>query len=268
MKKVFPIVISFIFFLISCKKDDAAPEPGPSYKLVWSEEFNYTGLPNPSFWDYEVGYIRNNEAQNYVANNLENSKVDSGYLTIRATYDASRPDTVRSASLITLGKFDFKYGKIEARIKMPAGKGTWPAFWTMGTNRPVVGWPRCGEIDIMEWLGFAPRYVLGSLHKADTNGNDNYVVKGFVVDTATNLSNTFHTYGMEWDSTQITIYYDTVKYAVYKATDFTAYEWAQFTKPHYVLVNLAMGGTSGGTIDKSKYPFIYQVDYIRYYKWQ
>ncbi len=125
-------------------------------------------------------------------------------------------------------------------------------------GRPV------GEIDIMEWLGFAPQFVFGSLHKAGADGKDAPLIS--ISPTITDLSTAFHTYTLEWDREQIRIFVDEFNYAIYKASDMTAAEWQQFTKPHYLLLNLAIGGTSGGTIDDTKFPFIFTVDYVRYYK--
>jgi beta-glucanase (GH16 family) len=163
---------------------------------------------------------------------------------------------------------EFLYGKIEARIKMPTGSGTWPAFWTVGINRETIGWPACGEIDIMEWLGSAPQYIFGSLHKGNSSNKDNPLIRPYMADSVNvnGLSENFHVYGIEWDSTQIRFYCDTTSYVTYKDKEMDAAEWAQFTKPHYLLLNLAMGGKSGGIIDSTKFPFTYTVDYVRYYR--
>lgn len=282
--RVLIVVVAFVVCMLSysCKKESAQPDPVPpddstkvdtskadssklpGYKLEWSDEFDYSGLPDPSRWDYEIGYVRNNEAQYYVEGQIENSRVANGMLYINATLYNSRPNPITSASIITKVKKHFLYGRLEARLKMPKGKGTWPAFWTMGTNRDVVGWPACGEIDIMEWLGFEPQYVFGSLHKA----NDQNIDKPFIgpyFAPVDDLSDKFHVYALEWDSTSVSFYFDTVRYAHWTAQDMPASEWAQFTKPHYLLLNLALGGDSGGAIDSTRFPFTYTVDYVRYY---
>jgi beta-glucanase (GH16 family) len=236
------------------------------YKLVWSDEFNYTGLPNPAYWGYEEGYVRNNETQYYVANSIANSNVKNGVLTITSLYDKTNAHPVTSASVITLNKVNMKYGRIEVRAKMPTGSGTWPAIWLLGSNRPAVGWPACGEIDIMEWLGYAPQFISGSIHTIAPTGSSTSKVTPYFVLNYKSLSSQFHVYAIEWNSTAIKYYYDNTNYATYKATQMPGSEWQPFTKPFYLLLNLAMGGTSGGTIDYSKFPFTYQVDYVRYYQ--
>ncbi|GAB3901498.1 hypothetical protein GCM10028803_26290 [Larkinella knui] len=263
MNYSFLVVALFAVFFTACKHK-AEPEPKPAYKLVWGDEFSYTGLPDSTRWTYEVGFSRNKEAQYYYPKRLQNSRVENGNLVITALNDNFQSNPISSASVISKGKAEFLYGKIEVRAKMPDGKGAWPAIWTLGKNRDVVGWPACGEIDIMEWLGLAPQFVFGSLHKADASGKDAPLIS--ISPATTDLSTTFHTYTLEWSETQILMYIDDFNYAIYKASDLTPAEWQQFTKPHYLLLNLALGGTSGGFIDYTKFPFTFTIDYVRYYK--
>lgn len=119
-------------------------------KPVWSDEFDYNGLPDEKKWNYEEGMIRNNEAQFYTRVDERNARVEEGYLTIEARKDGDGRAAYSSASLITLGKKTFLYGRFDVRAKLPVGKGTWPAIWMLGENIAEVGWPDCGEIDIME----------------------------------------------------------------------------------------------------------------------
>ena len=286
MKYIIPITISLVLFAACTKNNTTVTTPPKqdttktdttkhvtptaTYKLVWSDEFDYTGLPDATKWGYETGHVRNSEAQYYMPASLLNSSVANGFLTITGRYDSTdHTNPITSASLLTKGKVSFQYGRLEMRAKMPAGAGAWPAFWTKGINYDTVGWPACGEIDIMEWLGFTPLYVFGSLHMANASGQDNPVITPYASTTATaDLSTAFHTYAIEWDSAQVKYYFDSTAYATYKSTDLSAAEWAQFTKPHFMLLNLALGGTSGGKIDSTKFPFTYMVDYVRYYKKQ
>jgi beta-glucanase (GH16 family) len=261
MKYIVSVVTLFCVLFLSCKRE---PDAEPTYKLVWSDEFNYTGLPDSTRWTFEVGTPRNNEAQYYQPKRLANSRVENGNLILTALNDNFQSRPISSASIMTKGKTDFLFGKIEVRAKMPTGKGAWSAIWTKGTNQDVVGWPACGEIDIMEWLGSVPQFVFGSLHKADASGKDAAQIS--ISPETKDLSENFHTYTLEWDETQIRMFIDDVNFAIYKASDMTAAEWQQFTKPHFMLLNLAMGGSSGGTIDYSKFPFIFTIDYVRYYK--
>jgi beta-glucanase (GH16 family) len=236
------------------------------YHLIWSDEFNYNGLPDSTKWSYETGFIRNSEAQFYQAGKRANSTVKKGLLTITALYDSTKRHSITSASITTKNKMSFQYGRIEMRAKMPTGSGAWPAIWTMGVNHDTIRWPGCGEIDILEWFGQAPQYVVGSIHTISTGGEDTGRITPYVPADSATLSTNFHIYAIEWDSTQIKYFYDNINYATYKASEITSAEWMPFTKPHYLLLNLAIGGTGGGTIDYSKFPFTYQIDYVRYYR--
>lgn len=247
--------------LVGCKEK---PAPEPTYRLVWADEFTYSGLPDSTRWTYEVGKIRNQEAQFYRAKQLANSRVENGNLLLMAQHDPSQANPITSASLMTKGIAEFLYGRIEMRAKMPTGNGAWTAIWTKGINQDAVGWPACGEIDIMEWLGFAPQYAFGSLHKPDAAGKD--VPQISISPAVPDLSTEFHIYALEWDETELSMFIDDTKYAVYRASDMTPGEWEPFKKPHFLLLNLAMGGISGREIDYSKFPFIFTVDYVRYYK--
>ncbi len=266
MKQITTLFTLSLLLLAGCDKSPtvAPPVKESDYELVWAEEFNYTGLPNTNNWDYETGRVRNNEEQYYKASNLENSRVENGYLNITATYDKNRAEPITSASLITKGKVEFLHGRIEARAKMPSGKGAWPAVWTLGINRETVGWPACGEIDIVEWLGHIPAYVFGSLHKGDHQNKDAPMISPYQANT--DVTAGFHNYAIEWESDAIRFFFDGVNYVTYTPSQMTPAEWEQFSKPHYLLLNLAMGGKSGGTIDYASFPLVYQIDYVRYYK--
>ncbi len=136
------------------------------WKLVWSDEFNYSGLPDPEKWNYEVGYLRNQELQCYTANRLENARVEDNRLIIEARREEWQGFQYTSASLHTLGKHGWLYGRFEVRAKLPPARGTWPAIWTLGTNIDTIDWPGCGEIDIMEYVGFEPgaKGIYGNVH--------------------------------------------------------------------------------------------------------
>ena len=166
----------------------------------------------------------------------------------------------------------FKYGRIEVRARMPGlGLGSWPAIWTKGDNFDTVGWPYCGEIDIMEWVGRVPTMVLGSIYskaQGDTGINEGH--KFYLAENSSFLTDTFHNYAIEWDSTRISYFIDDNKYGTLSKEDFDA-DWEPLTKSHFLKLNLAMGGVippagGGGLIDYSKFPFIFLVDYVRYYK--
>ena len=163
---------------------------GEEWKLVWSDEFNKAGLPDAAKWDYETGLVRNHERQFYTRARRENARVENGMLIIEARKEKYRSPSTEpaarseqegrekldhqgadytSASLTTSGKAAWTYGRIEVRAKLPSGRGTWPAIWTLGTNIDKAGWPSCGEIDIMEFVGFEPGIIHANIHTRKYN---------------------------------------------------------------------------------------------------
>jgi beta-glucanase (GH16 family) len=234
-------------------------------KLVWAEEFNYSGLPDPSKWQYEEGLIRNNEAQYYTKERLKNTRVENGVLTITAHKEEFEGAHYTSASINTKGKYEFTRGRIEARAKLPEGRGTWPAIWTLGTNIDEVDWPACGEIDIMEFVGYEPDKVYANVHTKDYNhaigkgrGGSLTVTKPFA---------DFHVYAVEWYNDRMDFYFDDIKYYTCPRKGEGIGEWP-FEAPQYLLINLAIGGAWGGTmgINDAIFPVEYQIDYVRVYK--
>src|SRR5688572_4705538 len=135
----------------------------PAQKLVWSDEFDYSGLPDSSKWGNEVGHVRNSELQYYTDRDTNNQLVRNGYLELVARRDSFGGFAYTSASINTKGKFSFTYGRMEARMKLPRGQGLWPAFWTLGANIDLVGWPSCGEIDVMEHINSEDK-IYGTVH--------------------------------------------------------------------------------------------------------
>lgn len=256
------------------------------WKLVWSDEFDEPGLPDGAKWDYETGFIRNHEKQLYTRARKENARVENGNLVIEAKREryiatgsdpaarSRRSETARrrpaeaeytSASLTTRGKAAWTYGRIEVRAKLPSGRGTWPAIWTLGTNIDKVGWPTCGEIDLMEFVGFEPGVVHANIHTKKYN----HVMKtgkGAKV-TIPDASQVFHVYAVEWDANAIVFFVDAQKYFTYRnegtAPDAWPYDSAQF-----LILNLAIGGDWGGQkgIDDSIFPQRYEIDYVRVYQ--
>jgi len=267
------IVILLALIAPGCSKNESAdPFEESGWNLVWAEEFNYTGLPNSDFWSFETGYVRNNEEQYYTNQRLENCIVKDGYLQITSLNDSFQNHVITSASIETKDKVSFKYGRIEVRAKMPKlGLGTWPAIWTKGDNYNTVGWPDCGEIDIMEWVGRIPTVILGSIYsKAQSSTGINEGHKFYVSDSSSFLTEYFHNYVIEWDSTSISYFLDDTNYGTLTIDDFGT-DWDPLTKPHYLKLSLAMGGEiplygGGGPIDYTKFPFTFLVDYVRYYE--
>lgn len=262
---LFPIVTNPVF---------AAP---PGWKLVWSDEFDRDGAPDPAKWNYEVGYIRNNEAQYYTENRRENARVENGHLVIEARGDAyplskDHPGRkgrdaaeITSASLITDGKASWTYGRIEVRAKLPKGRGTWPAIWMLGTNKRETGWPACGEIDIMEFVGHDPGVVHANVHTrgynhARGNGRGNHV-------KVPDASEAFHVYAVEWTKEEMRFFVDEKCYFAC-ANDGAGTDSWPFDAPQYLILNLAIGGAWGGQkgIDERLFPVKFLIDSVRVYQ--
>jgi beta-glucanase (GH16 family) len=222
-----------------------------NYQLVWSDEFDYFGLPNPDKWDYEKGYLRNGEAQYYTNARPENAYVENGFLTIAAQKENTPFQPITSASLITKGKQEFLYGRFEMRAKIDIRYGSWPCFWTLGSNIDQVGWPKCGEIDIMEYYQ--------EISKLNVYYGDTWNTGSLEVDKA--WGDSFHVWRMDWDSISIKLFLD---------GQLTATEDIRnnpvFHKPVYLLLSQAIGGSNGGQFAHTIFPMRLIVDYIRVYK--
>jgi beta-glucanase (GH16 family) len=235
-------------------------------KLIWSEEFNYKGLPDPKKWGYETGLVRNNEKQFYTRDSLKNVKVKDGKLIITSLKEDFQGASYTSASINTLGKQSFEGDiRVEIKAKLPAGKGIWPALWMMGTNTNEVGWPKCVEFDIMEFVGHTENTVHANLHwwdSASTAANKKSSKGGTI--TFNDLHTKYHIYGLERRGDSITVFVDNQVYLSVKAPE-TAFK-NSFTGPLYLLINTAVGGEWGGEIDDSIFPQKYYVDYVRVFK--
>ena len=234
------------------------------WELVWADEFETPGRPDPSKWTPEEGYLRNGEAQFYTRDRAENARVEDGNLVIEARKDNWNGKPITSASLRTKDKQSFLYGRIEARAKIPTGRGTWPAVWTLGENVKTAGWPACGEIDILENVGFDPKRIHANVHCAAYNHMKKNG-KGNAITTEAPWQD-FHVYAAEWYEDRIEFFFDDTRYFVYRKED-TAGAWP-FAEPHFLILNLAIGGGWGGVkgIDDTLFPHRYEIDYVRYYQ--
>lgn len=229
-----------------------------SWNLVWSDEFNYTGLPDATKWGNEVGFIRNNELQYYTNRRIENSKVENGNLLIIGKKETYNGANYTSASLTTDGKYSWKYGKIEARIKLPNGQGMWPAFWLLGQNVHQIGWPKCGEIDIMEHINNENKNH-GTMHW-DNNGHASY---GGIVDCDVQQ---YHIYSIEWDENSIIWLLDGNQFWEGNIKG-NINSTEEFHSPFYIILNLAIGGSWPGSPDATTaFPDTMSVDYVRVYQ--
>ncbi|MEI8310548.1 MAG: glycoside hydrolase family 16 protein [Verrucomicrobiota bacterium] len=256
------------------------------WQLKWSDEFNYSGIPDPEKWKAEEGLIRNQELQFYTRGRPENARVEDGRLIIEAHRENWPVAGFTSASLSTQGLRDWCYGRFEMSAKLPAARGTWPAFWTLGADIDSVDWPRCGEIDIMEYVGHEPgiKGIYGNVHygdpihhafieprdfrdsaKPDLQALDSIPWKGLhrVPDAATS----FHVYAVEWFPDRIDFFVDDARYLTYTKADSNDGTWP-FDKPHFLMVNLAVGGAWGGHlgVDETAFPQRYEIEYVRVYQ--
>jgi beta-glucanase (GH16 family) len=235
------------------------------WRLVWSDEFDTDGLPDPGKWTYEVGYVRNNEAQFYTYGRPGNARIENGLLIIEARKELFNGFEYTSASLTTRGNAEFTYGRVEVKAMLPSGRGMWPAIWMLGSNIDQVGWPACGEIDIMENVGYRKRRIHGHVHyHDDTRG------KGARMGESLRLTrpwSRFYLYAIEWYEDRIDFFVDDIKYFTFLKGSGGLDQWP-FDRPHYLLINLAVGGSWGGKrgIDDSAFPGRFMIEYVRVYE--
>lgn len=244
------------------KKGGARGKEGK--KVVWADEFDYSGAPDPAKWDYDAADSgKYNEELQIYTRNRENSSVKNGMLTISARKDAKGQWT--SARLYTRGKADWTYGYIEVRAKIPQGKGTWPAIWMMPTRDNYGPWPASGEIDLMEHVGFEQDKIHTSAHTGDYNHRKNsHKTRSANVP---NVTTGFHTYAIEWTDKGIFWYVDSEPFYFFPREQGGSGVWP-FDKPFYLILNVAMGGTWGGMrgMDPKLDRADMTVDYVRVYR--
>lgn len=273
--KLIIFLIAVTFSVFGCKKNSTEPGDNStaadtsSWKLVWSDEFNYRGLPDATKWKFETGGSGwgNHELQYYTSNRLENAEVQDSVLVITArkeNWDTNKFTSVRLNSK-TVG--DWKYGRFEVRAILPFGVGTWPAIWMLPDNWNYGngGWPDNGEIDIMEHVGYDHGVIHASVHTKAYNhriGTQKTATIRFNDCTAK-----YHVYAIEWDSTKMDFYVDSNKYLTFK-NEGTGYAVWPFDKAFHFIFNIAVGGDWGGAqgVDSTIYPQKMIIDYARVYK--
>jgi beta-glucanase (GH16 family) len=256
------------------------PLPDPStWKLAWAEEFNGPAgaLPGTSPWIHDLGDGSanglagwgNNELETYTASTANTALDGKGHLllTVRRADGSEHcyygPCLYTSARLTTRGTRQFTYGRIEARIRVPAGTGLWPAFWMLGDNLPTVGWPACGEIDVVETVGRSPSLVYGTIHGPGYSGSSS--VGGVDVLTAA-ASDSFHVFAVEWQPARIAWSVDGAVYQVATPADVAPNPWV-FDHSFHLLLNVAVGGSFGGSVSSdTRFPAAMAVDYVRVYQ--
>ena len=275
MKKEIILIIAIAGLFLQCKQTKKVIPSKEKLQLVWADEFDQDGLPNLNNWSYDIGTAcnqpagcgwGNNELQYYTQNRPENAKVRDGKLIITAIKESYKEDrSYTSARLVSKNKGDWKYGKIEIRAKLPAGKGTWPAIWMLSTDWSYGGWPESGEIDIMEHVGYEPDSIYGTIHTKAYN-HLNGTQKGGVLYTPKSEQQ-FQTYILDWKEDQMDWYIDGEKYFTFKNDNTDSTAWP-FDQKFHMILNLAVGGNWGGRhgIDESIWPQQMEVDYVRIYQ--
>lgn len=261
--------------LVACGGGGAGPLAAPAapaglagYTLVWSDEFEVDGLPDAAKWGYDTGRNRqgwhNNELQYYARDRPENARVSGGRLLVTARRESlsAAPDwggqRYTSARLLTRGLASWTYGHFEVRAKLPCGRGTWPAIWMLGTGG---AWPDDGEIDIMEQVGSNPSRVFGSVHtRAGSGGN----AQGNATQVPTSCSQ-FHDYQMRWTADDIRFFVDGVEYHRYANPRTGRAAWP-FDAPQFLILNIAIGGDLGGTVDDAVFPVTLEIEHVRVYQ--
>ena len=241
-------------------------------RLVWSDEFDYQGLPDSTKWGYDKGRgcpencgWGNNELQYYTWNRAENARVEKGALVLQVRKETFADAAYTSARLVTRHKGDWKYGRVEVRAQLPAGRGLWPAIWMLPTQWAYGGWPRSGEIDIMENVGYWPDSLFGTVHTEAFNGMINTQKSNSIA--VSGMSHDYHVYAMEWNQQEISFFVDDRKYGSFKNNGSGVAAWP-FDQDFHLLLNIAVGGNWGGKygVDETVFPQQMLVDYVRVYQ--
>lgn len=233
-------------------------------KLIFSDEFDTDGSPDSSKWGYDIGTGSNgwgnNESQ-YYTNRPENVVVEGGLLKITAKKESYQGSEYTSTRMLTMGKFDFKYGKVEVKAKLPEGGGTWPAIWMLGSNIETAGWPACGEIDIMEHVGNNQGTVQSAMHTPSSYGNTEDHGSQYLSDVSTQ----FHVYAVEWTNSEMVFTVDDIVHYKYRPATKNSDTWP-FNANQFIILNIAMGGGFGGIIDPNFTSSTMEIDYVRVYQ--
>lgn len=240
-------------------------------KLVWQDEFNYSGKPDPSKWSYDVGARKwgNGEIQYYTEG--ANVEVKDGQMILVGKIEPFEDSPYTSCRMTTYQKRHFQYGRIEVRAKVPTNGGSWPAIWMLPVDfkEQKVGWPACGEIDIMEHV----THLMDTIHVSLHTELYNHAIKTqrTYLEKRPGFTNHFHTFGIDWTEDAIEFFVDGVPYHRFekheKGFDTSVKGWP-FDKPYYLIINIAIGGTWGGKVKEDEYPCYFPIEFVRYYEFE
>jgi beta-glucanase (GH16 family) len=271
MTRAHSLGILLIIPLLACH--DGAPQPEEAFqKLVWSDEFDKAGAPDAAKWNYDLGDgcpdvcgWGNNELE-YYTKDSKNVRVENGNLVIEARKEEMSGKGFTSTRIVSKGKGDWLYGRLEIRAKLPRGKGTWPAIWMLSTDWKYGGWPASGEIDIMEHVGFDPGVVHGTIHTESYNHVKGTQKEGKV--NVADVSDAFHTYGVEWTKDKMTFFVDDNAYYSVTRSPSEDFKGWPFDQRFHLIMNIAVGGNWGGMqgVDDNIWPQHMEVDYVRVYQ--
>ena len=260
---VAPAIVAILF---------ACSSPEKKQKLVWADEFDTPGAPDSTKWGYDVGDgcpnvcgWGNNELE-YYTKDSKNVRVENGNLIIEAHKDSLAGKPYTSTRIVSKGKGDWFYGRIEIKAKLPKGRGTWPAIWMLSTNWKYGGWPESGEIDIMEHVGFDQGVVHATLHSAKYTNSKGNQREGKI--SVTDCSDVFHVYALEWEENEISFFVDNKMYHQVKQNPQDDFRGWPFDQKFHLIMNIAVGGNWGGMqgIDDTIWPQRMEVDYVRVYQ--
>ena len=289
MKNSISVILLFSFLLTNMDADRIHAVLNPEkWALVWADEFDYSGEPDPDVWGYDLGYLTYNEELQKYTQSRRNSRVEKGSLMIEAHLEATtdkefkeiaktlrsfnaKPELLQqqsatSARLVTRGKREFVHARVEVRARFSTGLGTWPAIWLLGdeTKNP---WPVCGEMDIMEHVGFQPNMVHSAVHTKVSNFMNQKGAKKTL--SVKDVAGDFHVYSVEWDGAQIRFFIDDTCYHILEKGERTEDDWP-FTEDdaYYLILNIAIGGSWGGRegVDLTAFPQHMEVDYVRVFE--
>jgi beta-glucanase (GH16 family) len=251
--------------------EPTVPEPTPTpvgylegWTLVWQDEFDGPEI-NPDHWTHETGgHGWGNGENQYYTDSPDNAFIEDGKLVIQALEQNFMGKLFTSARLMTKGKVEQQYGRIEARIQIPTGKGIWPAFWMLGSSFPDVSWPQSGEIDIMENIGSEPGVVHGTVHGPGYSGGSGVGGSKRLPDGG-RYTDDFHIFAIEWQENEIRWYMDNVEYFRVTPTAVRG-DWV-YNQPFFLILNVAVGGSWPGYPDQNtEFPQRMLVDYVRIYE--